>query len=196
MRGSKPFLDRPLEGDWPYVWVNTTNVKVRRNHRIVSVAAIVAVGSTRMAARGAGHEHRPLGGRNLWTEVLRKLRRRGVKLVMSDAHEEIKAAVAKLTNGQLAGLPGPYNAQRVSRWRREQPPRCLRVHRDSLRPSAEAAKMKWRRIAYQLRPKLPKLAGFMDEAEHDVLAYMSFPRRSLAEDHSTKGGKRDAFDSN
>ena len=40
----KAFLDRPLEGDWPYVWLDATSVKVRRNHRIVSVAVIVAVG--------------------------------------------------------------------------------------------------------------------------------------------------------
>jgi putative transposase len=40
----KAFLDRPLEGDWPYVWLDATYVKVRRNHRIVSVAVIVAVG--------------------------------------------------------------------------------------------------------------------------------------------------------
>jgi transposase-like protein len=38
------FLDRPLEGDWPYVWLDATYVKVRRNHRIVSVAVIMAVG--------------------------------------------------------------------------------------------------------------------------------------------------------
>jgi transposase-like protein len=40
---------------------------------------------------------------------------------------------------------------------------------------AAAAKAQWRRVADQLRPKLPKLAGFMDEAEADVLAYMDFP---------------------
>ena len=40
----KAFLDRPLEGDWPYVWLDATYVKVRRNHHIVSVAVIIAVG--------------------------------------------------------------------------------------------------------------------------------------------------------
>ena len=48
--------------------------------------------------------------------------------------------------------------------------------------SAEAAKAQWRKIADQLRTKLPKLALFMDEAEDDVLAYMGFPVRSLAQD--------------
>jgi transposase-like protein len=38
------FLDRPIEGEWPYLWIDATYVKVRQNHRIVSVAVIVAVG--------------------------------------------------------------------------------------------------------------------------------------------------------
>ncbi len=40
----KAFLDRPLEGDWPYLWIDATYLKVRRGGRIVSVAVIVAVG--------------------------------------------------------------------------------------------------------------------------------------------------------
>jgi transposase-like protein len=50
---------------------------------------------------------------------------------------------------------------------------------------AEAARAQWRRIADQLRPKLPKLAAFLDEAEADVLAYMSFPAAHRAKLHST-----------
>lgn len=38
------FLDRPIEGDWPYLWIDATYVKVRQNGRIVSVAVIIAVG--------------------------------------------------------------------------------------------------------------------------------------------------------
>ena len=51
--------------------------------------------------------------------------------------------------------------------------------------SAGAAKAQWRRVADQLRPKLPKLAGFMDEAEDDVLACMSFPAEHWSKIHST-----------
>ena len=50
---------------------------------------------------------------------------------------------------------------------------------------AEAAKAQWRRVADQIRPKLPKLAGFLDEAETDVLAYMTFPAAHRAKLHST-----------
>ncbi|MGY4157964.1 transposase-like protein [Bradyrhizobium sp. USDA 4461] len=52
---------------------------------------------------------------------------------------------------------------------------------------AEAARAQWRRVADQLRPKLPKLAGFLDEAETetDVLAYMTFPPQHRTKLHST-----------
>ena len=56
--------------------------------------------------------------------------------------------------------------------------------------SAETAKTQWRRVADQLRPKLPRLAGFMDEAEDDVLAYMDFPAEHWSKIHSTNGLER------
>ena len=60
------FLDRPLEGDWPYLWLDATYVKARENGRIVSVAVIVAVGrQRRRQARGAGPGDRRVGGRDL-----------------------------------------------------------------------------------------------------------------------------------
>lgn len=98
----KAFLDRPIEGDWPYVWLDATYVKVRRNHRIVSVAVIIAVGVNTDGRREVlGMDIGPSEAETFWTEFLRKLRRRGLrgtKLVISDAHEGIKAAVTKLMN--------------------------------------------------------------------------------------------------
>ena len=94
------FLNRPLEGDWPYLWIDATHVKVRQNNRIVSVAAIIAVGVTSDGRREVlGLDIGASEAEPFWTEFLRKLTRRGlrgVKLVISDAHEGIKAAVSKL----------------------------------------------------------------------------------------------------
>src|SRR5665213_424452 len=50
---------------------------------------------------------------------------------------------------------------------------------------ADVARAQWRKVADQLRPKLPKLAGFLDEAETDVLAYMTFPPQHRTKLHST-----------
>ncbi|SOD97256.1 Transposase, Mutator family [Caenispirillum bisanense] len=96
----KAFLDRPIEGDWPYLWIDATYVKVRAQGRIVSVAVIVAVGVNTDGRREVlGMDIGPSEAEPFWTAFLRKLGRRGlrgVKLVISDAHEGIKAAVSKV----------------------------------------------------------------------------------------------------
>jgi transposase-like protein len=98
----KTFLARPIEGDWPYLWIDATYVKVRQNGRIISVAVIVAVG-----VNGGGRR-------------------------------------------EILGLDiGPSEAETF-----------------------------WTAF-------LPKLAAFLDEAETDVLAYMTFPAAHRAKLHST-----------
>jgi len=191
----KAFLDRPLEGDWPYLWLDATYLKVRRNHRIVSVAVIVAVGVNTDGRREVlGMDIGSSEAETFWVEFLRKLRRRGlrgVKLIVSDAHEGIKAAVAKLINAtwqrcrvhtmrNALAHAGKSSRRVVSAF----------MATAFAQDSAEAAKAQWRRVADQLRPKLPKLAAFMDEAESDVLAYMSFPPEHWSKLHSTNGLER------
>jgi transposase-like protein len=96
------FLDRPLEGEWPYLWLDATYVKVRQDGRIVSVAVIVAVGVNGDGRREVlGMAIGPSEAETFWIDFLRKLARRGlrgVKLVVSDAHEGLKAAVAGVLN--------------------------------------------------------------------------------------------------
>jgi transposase-like protein len=96
----KAFRNRPLEGDWPYLWIDATYLKVRCGGRIVSVAVIIAIGVNTDGRREVlGLEIGTSEAEPIWTEFLRKLTRRGlrgVKLVISDAHEGIKAAVSKV----------------------------------------------------------------------------------------------------
>jgi transposase-like protein len=94
------FLDRPLEGEWPYLWLDATYLRVRQGGRIVSVAAIIAVavdteGRREIVGLGLG----PSEAEPFWSTFLRGLLRRGlagVRLVVSDAHEGLKAAAAKV----------------------------------------------------------------------------------------------------
>ncbi len=94
------FLDRPIEGDWPYLWIDATYVKVRQAGRIISVAVIVAVGVNSDGRREVlGMDIGPSEAEAFWTAFLRKLARRGlrgVRLVVSNSHEGIKAAVSKV----------------------------------------------------------------------------------------------------
>ena len=93
------FLTRPIEGDWSYLWIDATYVKVRAAGRIVSVAVTVAVGVNADGRREVlGVAVGPSEAETFWTGFLRSLARRGlrsVKLVISDAHEGIKASVAR-----------------------------------------------------------------------------------------------------
>jgi len=186
----KAFLHRPIEGDWPYLWIDATYVKVRSQGRIVSVAVIVAVGVNADGRREIlGMDVGPSEAEPFWTAFLRKLARRGlrgVKLVISDAHEGIKAAVSKLLHSSwqrcrvhfmrnVLAHAGRQGRRVVSAF----------IATAFAQDDAVAATAQWRRVADQLRPKLPKLAGFMDDAEADVLAYMSFPAAHRAKLHST-----------
>ena len=96
----KAFLERPIEGDWPYLWLDATYVKVRQTGRIVSVAAIIAVAVNTEGRREVlGLAIGPSEAETFWSDFLRSLTRRGlrgVKLVVSDAHEGLKAAAAKV----------------------------------------------------------------------------------------------------
>ena len=96
----KPFLRRPIEGDSPYVWLHATYLKVRRGARIVSVAVVIAIRVNGDNRREVLRLHICASeAETFWSEFLRKLARRalrGVKLVISDTHEDLKAAAAKV----------------------------------------------------------------------------------------------------
>src|ERR1700710_1577330 len=184
------FLARPIEGDWPYVWLDATYVKVRRDHQIVSVAVIVAVGVNTDGRREVlgmtiGHSE----AEPFWVEFLRSLARRGlrgVKLVVSDAHEGLKAAITRGLSAtwqrcrvhfmrNALAYAGKTQRRIVSAW----------VGTAFAQDDAAAARKQWRDVADQARPKVAKLAALMDEAEADVLAYMNFPAQHRAKIHST-----------
>ena len=184
------FLERPIEGDWPYLWIDATYVKVRQAGRIVSVAVIVAVAVNSDGRREVlGMDIGPSEGEPFWTDFLRKLTRRGlrgVKLVISDAHEGIKAAVAKVLHAtwQRCRVHFMRNAlAHASRQGRRVASAFIATA--FAQDDAEAARFQWRKVADQLRPKVQKLARLMDEAEPDVLAYMTFPKDHRPKIHST-----------
>jgi transposase-like protein len=185
----KAFLERPIEGDWPYIWIDATYLKVRRGGRIVSVAVIIAVGVNSDGRREVlGMEVGTSEAEAIWTEFLRKLTRRGlrgVKLVVSDAHEGIKAAVSKVLSAtwqrcrvhflrNVLAHAGKSGRRVVAAF----------IATAFAQETAEAARAQWRAVTDQIRPKVPKLADIMDEAEHDVLAYMTFPKEHRAKLHS------------
>jgi transposase-like protein len=198
------FLDRPIEGDWPYLWIDATYAKTRQAGRIVSVAVIVAVGVNADGRReilgmdiGPSEAfdgemvHRTISWSvsPFWKDFLRKLARRGlrgVKRVISDSHEGIKAAVSKVLTASwqrcrvhfmrnVLAHAGKSGRRVVSAF----------IATAFAQNDAKAARQQWRHVADQLRSSVPKLAALMDQAEPDVLAYMSFPAAHRVKLHST-----------
>jgi transposase-like protein len=186
----KTFLERPIEGDWPYLWLDATYLKVRQNGRIVSVAVTVAVGANSDGRRevlgmAIGHSE----AETFWVEFLRKLARRGlrgVKLVISDAHEGLKASISRIMKAtwqrcrvhfmrNVLAHAGKHGRAVVAAF----------IGTAFAQTDAKAARDQWRQVADQLRSKMPKLAAMMDDAEEDVLAYMGFPQAHRPKLHST-----------
>jgi putative transposase len=184
------FLSRPIEGDWPYLWIDATYVKVRQAGRIVSVAVIIAVAVNTDGVREVlGMAVGPSEAETFWTDFLRSLTRRGlrgVKLVISDAHEGLKAAAAKVLKStwQRCRVHFIRNALAYAGKGQRQMVLAL-INTVFAQDSAEAASAQWRVVADQLRGKFPKLAAMMDDAESDVLAFKSFPKAHWAQIAST-----------
>lgn len=184
------FLARPIEGDWPYLWIDATYLKVREAGRIVSVAVIIAVAVNTDGVREVlGMAIGPSEAEPFWTSFLRSLTRRGlrgVKLVISDAHEGLKAAAAKVLKATWQRCRVHFLRNALAHAGKGQRQMVLAmINTVFAQESQDAAIAQWRSVADQLRAKFPKLAVLMDDAESDVLAFMSFPKAHRVQIHST-----------
>ena len=186
----RAFLDRPLEGEWPYLWLDATYLKMREGGRIVSVAAIIAVaantdGRREIIGLGIG----PSEAETFWATFLKGLVKRGlrgVKLVVSDAHEGLKAATARVIGATWQRCRVHFMRNALAHVQKGQHTVVAAAIRQAfIQPDRESAGQTWRHVADQLRPRFEKLARLMDDAETDVLAYLSFPAQHRTKLHST-----------
>jgi putative transposase len=185
------FRNRPLEGSYPYIWLDALYLKVRQDHRIVSLALVIAIGVRETGDRdilgfslGASEEYA------FWLDFLRSLSRRGlqgVQLVTSDAHEGLKAAIQQVFTGAtwqrcrvhfmrnvLAHIPKGSKAVVAA---------ALRTI--FAQPDREAAGAQLAEVVKAMKGRWPKAAEVVAEAEDDVLAYMSFPEEHWTRIYST-----------
>src|SRR5215211_63367 len=175
------FRTRKLEGPYPYLWLDATFLKVRQEGRVVSLAVVLAIGVSASGQREVlGLDVGPSEDGAFWLQFLRGLLARGlsgVQLVISDAHEGLKGAIAAVLQGAswqrcrvhfvrnaLALVPKAA-AQMVA----------ATIRTVFVQPDAASAREQWRRVADGFRPRYPRLAELLDEAEADVLAYLAFP---------------------
>ena len=185
------FKSRPLEGEFPYVFVDARYEKVRREGRVTSMAVLVAVG-----VRMDGHREvlgvAPKVGERylLWRDFLQDLTSRGlqgVRLVVSDAHEGLKRAITEVFPGTS------WQRCRVHFMRsmlahvskRYQPMVSALLKTIFAQPTLEEARRELRNVVDALEPKFPDVAKLVEEAEDEVLTYMTFPPEHWRKLYST-----------
>jgi putative transposase len=183
-------LDRPLDGDWPSVWLDATYIKVRQDGRIVSIAAIIATGVNQDGRReilglGLGQSEAAA----FWIDFLRSLVRRGLKgvrLVISDAHEGLKAAIAQVLSATWQRCRVHFMRSLLAHVpKSQQTVVSAAVRQVFVQPDRKTAGQTWRHVADQLRPRFPKVAALLDDAESDGLAYLDYPEPHRSKLHST-----------
>lgn len=175
------FLNREIEGHWPYLWLDATYVKSRESGRVTTRAVVVAVGVNEAGRREVlGLAVGPSETEAFWTDFLRNLVRRGlkdVKLVVSDAHQGLKASAAKILNSTWQRCRVHFMRNVLAHVPRKQHQGVAAMIRTALvQEDITSARRFWRETADKLRVALPKVSDAMDEAEDDVLAFMNFPK--------------------
>jgi transposase-like protein len=185
------FRQRPLEGDYPYVWLDALYVKVRQHHRIVSQAVVIAIGVRRDGERSVlGFDVGPGEEEAFWTAFLRQLKERGltgVQLVTSDAHNGLKKAIQAVLTGTtwqrcrvhfmrnlLARIPQRSKAMVAAA-----------VRTIFAQPDRQAAGEQLEAVADALQPHWPAASELLRNAANDVLAFMAFPESHWRRIYST-----------
>ena len=175
------FRTRKLVGGYPYVWLDGTFVKVRDNGRVVSQAIVIAIGVTATGEREVlGLDVGPTESGAFWLAFLRSLVARGlsgVRLVISDAHSGLKAAIAAVLQGaawQRCRVHFIRDVLAVVRKDAQQMVAAT-IRTVFVQPDSAAARHTWRTVADSFRARFARVAQLMDDAEDEVLAYLSFP---------------------
>jgi transposase-like protein len=185
------FRNRTLEPSYPYLWLDALYVKVRQNHRIVSMAVVIAIGVRETGEReilgvdiGASEEA------SFWTAFLRALVARGLKgvaLVISDAHQGLREAISSVLAGAawqrcrvhfmrnvLAHVPHGDKAMVAAAVR------TIFAQRDQ-----KAAKEQVAEVVQAMERRWPKAAAVVANGEDDVLTYLTFPAEHWTRIYST-----------
>src|SRR6266540_906850 len=187
----KAFLHRPIETECPYLWLDATFHKVREAARVISVATVVAVGVTTTGERTVlGAATGPSEDHQFWVAFLRQLVKRGLKgvrLVISDAHEGLRQAIAKVL-GESTWQRCRVHFMRnllsvVPKQAQETVAAVVRTIFSS--PDHASAMTQLHEVASMLEGKFPQAAALLEDAAEDVLAHMHFPREHRRRLHST-----------
>ena len=190
------FRQRPLEGEYPYLWLDAKVEKVRDGGRVVPKAVVIAYGVHESGRREIlGIDVGEAETEAFWTEFVRSLIARGlqgVKLVVSDAHEGLKAAIARLLRCPWQRCTVHFLRDCLGHARRDQHGLLAALIRPIFKAeSGEQARERLAEAIAALEQRLPKVAAMLCDAEDDILAFYALPAAHWSKlrstDESVKG---------
>ena len=184
------FRERPLEGQYPYLWLDAKVERVREPGGVRSKALVVAYGVHETGRREViGIDVGEAETEAFWREFLRALRARGlsgVQLCVSDAHEGLRAAIAKVLGCPWQRCTVHFLRDMLGHCTKEQQPLVATAIRQIFAAeSGEEARERLAGVAAALERTAPKVARLLLDAEEELLAFMAFPPEHWSKLRST-----------
>jgi putative transposase len=184
------FRERPLEGCYPYLWLDAKQVKVRDRGRVLSKALVVAYAVHESGIREViGLDVGEVESGSFWTEFLRGLKRRGlsgVRLAITDQHEGLKAAVARVLACPWQRCTVHFTRDMVMHCRRDQRGLVAAALREIFQAeNGQSAKERVTSVLDRLAAVAPKVCELLEAAEEDLTAFYAFPTEHWTKIRST-----------
>jgi putative transposase len=184
------FCQRPLEGAYPYLWLDAKQVKVRDHGRVVSKAAVVAYAVHESGVREViGLDVGEVESGAFWTEFLRSLKKRGldgVRLAISDQHEGLKGAIARVLSCPWQRCTVHFLRDMVMHCRRDQRNLVAAALREVFNAeNQEQARERVSHVLERLASVAPKVCELLEAAEEDLIAFYLFPSEHWTKLRST-----------
>jgi putative transposase len=184
------FCSRPLEGAYPYLWLDAKQVKVRDHGRVVSKALVVAYAVHESGVREViGLDIGEVESGSFWVEFLRGLKKRGlsgVRLAISDDHEGLKQAIARVLTCPWQRCAVHFVRDMLAHCRRDQRGLVAAALREVFNAeNREQARERIGHVIERLEPVAPKVCRLLEEAEEDLIAFYAFPSEHWTKLRST-----------
>ena len=184
------FRERPLEGDYPYLWLDAKYVKVRSGGHVRSKALVIAYAVHESGRREViGLDLGEIESGAFWVEFLRSLCARGlagVRLAISDHHEGLKAAIARVLGCPWQRCTVHFVRDMHAHCRPSQRGLVSAALREVFQAEGRpAARERVSEVIGRLGQAAPKVAALLEEAEEDLIAFYGFPAAHWSKLRST-----------
>ncbi|WP_249012221.1 IS256 family transposase [Conexibacter sp. DBS9H8] len=184
------FRNRPLEGNYPYLWLDAKHVKVRDQGRVVSKAVVVAYAVHESGVREVlGLDVGEVETGSFWVEFLRGLKRRGlagVKLCITDQHEGLKQAVARVLGVPWQRCTVHFARDMGAHVRRDQRGMLSAALREIFQAEhGDQARARVGQVLEKLASTAPKVCELLEAAEEDLIGFYAFPKEHWPKIRST-----------